>query len=427
MTGRDRIVMIVVVVAVRCSAAAWVLVVSPERKQASALGSAGRSAPSRSSRAPKARSRARARAAQYATAYASIVSLGKAVPPSQEVPSLIYQLAQASEPEERRILLDHLGRSAAPAASSTLAARRRAPPRLAAGFTQLPFTFVFKGSFFDLEHLFSQLDGLRDADHRRRPRGQRAPADDPERRAWHRPGTNRASAASELTGYDHRHRLRAARQPGPDRRDGAAAPSAGAAPSPAASYRRPRARRPARDREGEPMSEFLSSVKADLLDRRLLPLVVAGGARAGGRGRLRRARRRLERRARRRAPARQRRRSPRSSGVAISQANPEKAVAETTGGASDQRRARRTTRSPRCPKPKAKAAASTTTTTTTAPRSTSASSSSIGLGSSLASSGGSASPTPVHARPRRPSRRPSTTWRCCSACCPPARPRRPRS
>jgi hypothetical protein len=29
-----------------------------------------------------------------------------------------------------------------------------------AGFTQMPFTFVFNGSFFDLEHLFRQMTGF---------------------------------------------------------------------------------------------------------------------------------------------------------------------------------------------------------------------------------------------------------------------------
>ncbi len=33
----------------------------------------------------------------------------------------------------------------------------RGPPRRRGGFSQLPFSFIFEGSYFDLEHLFNQL------------------------------------------------------------------------------------------------------------------------------------------------------------------------------------------------------------------------------------------------------------------------------
>ncbi|MGA2454307.1 MAG: hypothetical protein ABSG93_12375 [Solirubrobacteraceae bacterium] len=147
------------------------------------------------------------------------------------------------------------------------------------------------------------------------------------------------------------------------------------------------------------MSEFLSTVKADLLDRRILPLVVLvalalvaaiayvvldGGSSTG-------------------APVAAVARAPvtGSSGLAISQANPEKAVAEMTGGVSEQHQG--TAHDPFSPLPeaKAKAATSTTTTTTTASSSSGAASpttgtgsSSSGSGSSPSSSGGSSPTTP---------------------------------
>jgi len=99
-------------------------------------------------------SAARTAEAGYPAAYASLVSLGKAVPIGQEVPSLIFQLERASTarasnsprlPRKRRRLQHELefGRGAAAAAT---------------GFTQMPFTFVFSGSFFDLYKLFQQID-----------------------------------------------------------------------------------------------------------------------------------------------------------------------------------------------------------------------------------------------------------------------------
>ncbi len=137
------------------------------------------------------------------------------------------------------------------------------------------------------------------------------------------------------------------------------------------------------------MSDFLSSVKADLLDRRLLPLVVVvvlalAGAVAyavlgGGSGAATPAS------AISPAPA------AASSGVAISQANPEKAVAETTGGASLQRGG--AARNPFAPLAQAKAKAATSTTTTTTTASSTSAGSGTGSSSSSSTESGSTAPS----------------------------------
>jgi Tfp pilus assembly protein PilO len=153
MTGRDRIVLIGVVVAV-VLAAAWMLVVSPERKQASQLSAEVATDQTQLVSAEGKVASARAAQSQYAAAYASVVSLGKAVPPSQEVPALIDQLAQATH--EKNVEFASIANgssSSAPGSSSSASAAGAA----LASFTQLPFTFTFEGSYFDLEHLFSQL------------------------------------------------------------------------------------------------------------------------------------------------------------------------------------------------------------------------------------------------------------------------------
>ncbi len=152
MTGRDRIVAVGIAV-VAILAAAWLLVVSPERKQAGKVGVQVTEAKAQLASAQGQLASARAAEAQYASAYASIVSLGKAVPPSEEVPSLIYQLSQATNEkniEFASIVSGGGGSSSSPAATAVAAA----------GFTQMPFTFVFNGSFFDLEHLFRQITGF---------------------------------------------------------------------------------------------------------------------------------------------------------------------------------------------------------------------------------------------------------------------------
>ena len=168
MTGRDRMVLIVIGVVVVLGAA-WMLVVSPERQQANKLAGQVAAAQAQVTAAESTVSSARAAQSQYAAAYASLVSIGKAVPPSDEVPALIYQLAQASQREERAVLTRSARRqhrrecerdhdhddNHVPARG--LGPRRRASGTEAAGFTQLPFSFIFDGGFFDLEHLFRQL------------------------------------------------------------------------------------------------------------------------------------------------------------------------------------------------------------------------------------------------------------------------------
>jgi hypothetical protein len=134
------------------------------------------------------------------------------------------------------------------------------------------------------------------------------------------------------------------------------------------------------------MSDFLTSIKADLLDKRLLPIValvvlalvgaiayaVLGGSSSTSTPT-----------AAVQAPA------ATAAGLAISQTTPETAVAETTGGASQQRKGY--SHNPFTPLPEVKA--KTTTTTKTASTTTGGGSSSSS-GSSSTSSGGSTPTTP---------------------------------
>lgn len=151
MTGRDRIVIIAIVVAV-VLAGVWMEVVSPERKQVGELNSQVASAQSQLTAAEGKVADAKGAQAQYATAYAATVNLGKAVPPSQEVASLIDQLTQASN--QRDVYFSSIANGAGGSAGATAATTTTVK---AAGLTQLPFTFTFEGSYFDLEHLFNRL------------------------------------------------------------------------------------------------------------------------------------------------------------------------------------------------------------------------------------------------------------------------------
>ncbi len=148
MTGRDRIV-IVVIAALAVAAAAWLLVVSPEREKATKLGAEVSTAQSQLTTAEGEVNAARGAEASYPTEYTSLVNLGKAVPTGQEVPSLIVQLAQATN--EKNVEFTSITSGGSGSSSGAAAAA-------SAGFTVMPFTFVFSGSFFDLYDLFQQLN-----------------------------------------------------------------------------------------------------------------------------------------------------------------------------------------------------------------------------------------------------------------------------
>jgi hypothetical protein len=156
MTGRDRLV-VIGLGALAMLAAVYLLAVAPERKQASSLNAQVAAASAQLASAEGQVAGARADQARYASAYASIVSLGKAVPAGQEVPSLIYQLAQASNLKHVDFSSISSGASASAGASGSTA-NAPATAVASAGFTQMPFTFVFNGSFNDLYHMFQQLN-----------------------------------------------------------------------------------------------------------------------------------------------------------------------------------------------------------------------------------------------------------------------------
>lgn len=161
MTTRDRLVL-VGVSALAVLAAVWLLLVSPERKQAGKLDSEVTAAQAQLASAQSDASSAQAARQRYSAAYASVVSLGKAVPASEEVPSLMYQLAQATNQKHVQfssITSGATGAGPAGAASAASTASTAATAAAAsAGFTQMPFTFVFGGGFDDLYHLFRQLN-----------------------------------------------------------------------------------------------------------------------------------------------------------------------------------------------------------------------------------------------------------------------------
>ena len=196
MTGRDRIV-VMVVAAVALLGAFWFLAVSPKRAEVKAVDAKIATAQQRLDAARSSVATAQQAKRDYDTDYAAVARLGKAVPLDDNVPSLIYQLQSASHSSKvdfRSLKLESSGASApvAPAATAAAApatapdasksgssssssssaatatpapatqlAAAALPPGAtvgAAGFPTMPFTFIFDGSFFDMEHMLRDVN-----------------------------------------------------------------------------------------------------------------------------------------------------------------------------------------------------------------------------------------------------------------------------
>ncbi len=101
--------------------------------------------------------------ANYRENYTTIARLGKAVPADDDVRSLIVQMdsaAKRSKVSFRAVTL--AGAGVAPAAgqapSTGLAPAPGAVPVGSAGFSAMPFSFSFSGSFFRLSDFFGRLE-----------------------------------------------------------------------------------------------------------------------------------------------------------------------------------------------------------------------------------------------------------------------------
>ncbi|MGZ4279284.1 MAG: hypothetical protein ACXVFK_17990 [Solirubrobacteraceae bacterium] len=202
MTSRDRIV-VIVVAAAALLAGFWFVVLSPKRAEVKAVDAQIASAQQRLDAARASVSQAQQAKRDYDTDYAAVARLGKAVPVDDNIPSLVYQLQSVSRNAKvdfRSFKLDGTGTPAptTPAAATASAASSASsgssssgssgssssssssssttstapapatqlavaalPPGASvgpAGFPTMPFTFVFDGSFFDMEHMLRNID-----------------------------------------------------------------------------------------------------------------------------------------------------------------------------------------------------------------------------------------------------------------------------
>jgi Type II secretion system (T2SS), protein M len=157
MTTRDRL-MLIGIVALAVLLGAWFTTVAPERERAAKISAEVETARQQLASAESAADSAKNAQAQYSSAYASLVSLGQAVPASAETPGLIYTLDKATHSRNVDFTAITAGTSGTASSSSSAAAAAAAAQDTT--FSQEPFTFVFSGSFVDLYKLLDQLEGF---------------------------------------------------------------------------------------------------------------------------------------------------------------------------------------------------------------------------------------------------------------------------
>jgi len=166
-TTRDRIVIMVVLV-LAAVGAGWMFLVSPKRSEASSLNTQISSEQSQLTAAQGQVAAGMNARHEFAGQYAELAKLGEAVPPDDDIPSLIYQVqsaASASHVSFRGLQLSSAGTSSSSSSTSPngQTTTTQLPPGAAVGAAGLPteqFTITLAGNYFNLSTFFNKLEGF---------------------------------------------------------------------------------------------------------------------------------------------------------------------------------------------------------------------------------------------------------------------------
>jgi hypothetical protein len=175
-TTRDRIV-ILIVLALGSVVAGWMFVVSPKRDQATKLSTQITAEQSQLSAAQGQVAAGESAKKAFAGQYAQLAKLGEAVPPDDDIPSLIYQVQSAAQ--EAHVSFRGLQLSAGSSSATTptttptpstgsssttgAASTAQIPPGAAVGAAGLPteqFAITLSGNYFHLSSFFNRLESF---------------------------------------------------------------------------------------------------------------------------------------------------------------------------------------------------------------------------------------------------------------------------
>jgi hypothetical protein len=162
---KNKTLLIAVVAAAAATAAFWFLVLAPKREEASTLEAQIATKQTELATAQQTLASYQKSKANYGKNYASVVRLGKAVPDDDDVRSLLVQLdaeAGGTNVDFRTVQIGGAGAPTAAAADAAGATGVQPPPGAvsvgSAGFSAMPFTFSFRGTFTNLSQFFSRME-----------------------------------------------------------------------------------------------------------------------------------------------------------------------------------------------------------------------------------------------------------------------------
>lgn len=161
---RSPKVLIPAVLAFVAVAAFYFMVLSPKREEATALD--GKIA-AKQSQLDQARAQAasyeKARA-NYDTNYTTLTRLGKAVPGDDDVRSLLVQINDAADRSKVDFRAINIGTASGSTEEGAAATELAPPPGTvpvgSAGFSAMPFSFGFEGTFFRLSDFLDRLENF---------------------------------------------------------------------------------------------------------------------------------------------------------------------------------------------------------------------------------------------------------------------------
>jgi Tfp pilus assembly protein PilO len=162
---KNKTLLIALVAAAAATAAFWFLVLAPKREQAAELETKIATKQSELANAQQTLETYKTSKANYGKNYASLVRLGKAVPEHDDVRSLLVQLdaeAGGTNVDFRTVQIGGSQSSASAVAADAAGQPSTAPPGAVSvgsgGFSAMPFTFSFRGSFGNLSQFFSRME-----------------------------------------------------------------------------------------------------------------------------------------------------------------------------------------------------------------------------------------------------------------------------
>ncbi len=160
---KNKTLLIAVVAAAAATAAFWFLALSPKREEAAALKTKIATKQAEVKTAEQTLASYQSSKSNYGKNYASVVRLGKAVPDDDDVRSLLVQIDAEAGGTNVDFRTVSIGGSSASAAASDAAgdAVPLAPGAVAvgpAGFSALPFSFSFRGTYANLSQFFARME-----------------------------------------------------------------------------------------------------------------------------------------------------------------------------------------------------------------------------------------------------------------------------